>query len=230
MPHKHTIKTYVKDGVYHVYNRGVDKRTIFKDKQDYDVFLHLLKYYLSPKEEALEHPLKKYEDVTPVRIRPLKNLHKEIDLISYCLMHNHFHLLLKQNETDSMTKLMRRLTTTYAMYFNKRNKRSGYLFQGRYKAALVDDEVYLLQVSRYIHLNPKEISLTFRGSSLSTYPYSSYPYFLREKYAEWVKPELILNLFKVDNKLPFIKYHTYRDFVENNPSNPEVFIGDLSLE
>ena len=139
MPHKNTIKPYVDNGFYHVYNRGVNKGDIFFDDQDYRVFLHLLKYYLSPVQSLdKEHPLTDLMEI--VRPRPLANLEKEVDLVAYCLMPNHFHLLLKQNTIDGMTKLMRRLMTTFAMYINKRHHRVGHLFQAKYKAALIQDD------------------------------------------------------------------------------------------
>ena len=94
MPHKNTIRHFIEEGIYHVYNRGVEKRDIFLDEQDYAVFLHLLKYYLSPFDLEDSHPLMKFQNFTVVRPRPLINLEKEIDLLAYCLMPNHFHLII----------------------------------------------------------------------------------------------------------------------------------------
>lgn len=106
MTSKNRVKTYKKGGIYHVYNRGVDKRKIFMDEQDYAVFLHLLKYYLSPPKDEDKHPLSDTSTAV-INPRPIKNLHKEVDLLAYCLMPNHFHLLIKQNAINGMERLMR---------------------------------------------------------------------------------------------------------------------------
>lgn len=206
MPAKNVEKSYAINAVYHAYNRGVEKRRIFLDDQDYRVFLHLLKYYLSATGINSPHPITTTGKLKLIRPRPLKNLNQEVKLIAYCLMPNHYHLLLKQTTIDGMTKLLRRLATTYSMYFNRRHKRVGYLFQGRYKAVKIEDQIGLLDVSRYIHLNPKELT----RCDLVTYPYSSYLYFLRLKKADWLHPEEILTLT-----------NHYQDFVEKSPTSEE---------
>ena len=212
MPQKNTIRLFVADGFYHVYNRGVNKGDIFFDDQDHRVFLHLLKYYLSPIQSLdKEHPLTDLIEI--VRPRPIANLEKEVDLVAYCLMPNHFHLLLKQNTVDGMTKLMRRVTTTFVLYMNKRHRRVGHLFQAKYKAALIEDEPYLLHVSRYIHTNPLALSGVTR-SDLVKYPYSSYPYYLGHKRAPWIKPQPILDFFQKTKSLPLIGSNSYQAFVE----------------
>lgn len=229
MPHRHRIKIYIENGHYHAYNRGVDKRTIFQDDQDYRVFLHLLKYYLSP-ETPENHPLKSASDVDIKRPRPLQNLGDEVSLLAYCLMPNHFHLLLKQKTKDGMQNLMRRLSTSYAMYFNRRNDRVGHLFQGTYKAVLIDDEAQLLHVSRYIHLNPTQLA-KFLPLSPKSYNYSSYPYYLGQKQASWIKPNPVLSHFQDSRDHPnFNKFLSYQEFVEVNEDDPKETIGQLSLE
>lgn len=212
-----------------MYNRGVEKRDIFMDDQDYAVFLHLLKYYLSPIDPKGIHPLMEFQNFIIVRPRPLANIEKEVNLIEYCLMPNHFHLILQQISVEGVTKLLRRIATTYAMYFNRRYKRVGYLFQGPYKAVLVENDSYLLHLSRYIHLNPIELTLTRRN--LVGYPYSSYPYYLGLKHAGWVKPNLILAYFDRSKLLPFLnKYPSYQEFVENNSTDSKEIIGNLALD
>jgi putative transposase len=127
MPHKHVRKTFVEGGYYHAYNRGVDKRVIYKDGQDYSTFLNLLKLYLSPSKKNIFLDNKSISHYSVKRPRKIQNLSKEVKLLAYCLMPNHYHLLLKQKSKDGMTKLLRRVGTTYAMYFNKRNERVGHL-------------------------------------------------------------------------------------------------------
>ncbi|MBN1169346.1 transposase [Candidatus Woesebacteria bacterium] len=227
MPRKYSIKIYVQNGCYHVYNRGVDKRIIFQDEQDYRVFLHLLKYYLSPSNQGLLHPSTDLPQYSIVRPRPLINLAEKVDLLAFCLMPNHFHLLVKQSTRDGMQKLMLKICTTYSMYFNKRNDRVGHLFQGTYKAVLVQDDTYLLHLSRYIHLNPSELT----GVTPVSYPYSSYGYYLGRKKADWLNTKEILKYFNKDNLLPFLhKYPSYQRFVEDGNLNSEDKIGTLSLD
>lgn len=234
MPHRHTIKTFVENSYYHVYNRGVEKRKIFLDDQDYRVFIHLLKYYLSPnpQDNQNKHPITEVTNIAQIRPRPLANLGENLELIGFCLMPNHFHLLIKQFSKDGLTQLMRRLLTTYSMYFNKRYKRVGYLFQGRYKAVLITDDRILLHISRYIHLNPKELTAMTR-TDLVNYPYSSYSYYLDLKHADWIKPLIILKFFDNTDKLPFLlQYPSYKKFVEGSEIaiNTRKIIGSLSID
>jgi len=222
MPSKNRLKVYIENGFYHIYNRGVAKQNIFEDENDYTAFLHLLKYYLSPPNEILVHPLWESGLFKPVRMRALANLHKEIELLCYCLMPNHFHLVVKQITRNGMTNLMRAISTCYAMNFNKKYDRVGYLFQGRYKAALIDNENYLLHLSRYIHQNPSELT----GTDPVNWPYSSYQYFLGKKNAIWIKPELILSYFNrnPENSL------SYKSFVEEYTNQSDEIIFDYLLE
>ena len=170
MPSKNRIKTYTENGYYHLYNRGVDKRIIFQDRDDYTRFLYLLKIYLSPLENLqAEFPLLRTYLIN-------KNLAGQVDLLAYCLMPNHFHLLVHQKNKDGITKLMRQVMTSYSKYFNNRFERIGPLFQDIYKAALVDSDDYLLHLSRYIHLNP-----LYRGITVDEYICSSYFNYLGKK-------------------------------------------------
>lgn len=227
MPRKHSLKIYVENAHYHIYNRGVDKRQIFGDTQDYKVFLHLLKYYLSPSIQGLSHPSSEGSCYSVKRPRPLTNLSNKVNLLAYCLMPNHFHLLIKQISKDGMQKLMLKLSTTYSMYFNKRYGRVGHLFQGNYKAILVKTDNYLMHLSRYIHLNPTSLT----GVAPVNYPYSSYSYYLGKKKADWVKPKFILKYFNSLKLLPFLRTHpSYQKFVEANDIDSRETLGPLTIE
>lgn len=227
MPQRNKVKVYVNNAFYHIYNRGVDKRTIFEDDQDYRVFLHLLKYYLSPKNESINHPLEVVPNYSIVRPRPINNLNKEVELHAFCLMSNHFHLLIKQITKEAMTKLMRKLLTTYAMYFNKRHERVGHLFEGTYKAARVNSDNYILHLSRYIHLNSSELT----GTNPVSYPYSSYAYYVGNKKADWVKTTFILKYFNKSNLLSELKkFPSYKRFVEEYKKDARELLGTVTLE
>lgn len=120
---------------YHIYNRGVDKRVVFEDEKDYMRFINkLLEFNQNKEKESLF-----------------------VDIICFCLMPNHFHLILRPIVENGITDFMRRLLTGYAMYFNIKYKRKGVLFETNYKSILIEDEEYLKHLSRYIHFNPKAI-------------------------------------------------------------------------
>lgn len=237
MPHKHSRKIYKEGGVYHIYNRGVDKDLIYKSDLDYRVFLHLLKYFLSPQDD--KHPLADFEGVSLKRPRPLNTLQKEIDLYCFCLMPNHFHLLLRQITQDGMKKFMHKVCTTYAMYFNKMYQRVGYVFQGRYKAASIEDDESFLHVSRYIHLNPQELKHKMTGPGpvmeikdwLEEYDYSSYSYYVGKKSARWLNTKEVLSYFDSETvSLLFKPFMTYKQFVEGFDGDSGEVIKDMALD
>jgi putative transposase len=226
MPSRNSIKNYVEGGFYHVCNRGVERRRIFEDDNDYRAFLHLLKYYFSPPQKPSIHPLTELTGFTPVRKRPVDTLHDKADLLSFCLMPNHFHLLIRQKDKYGIESLMRRLLTTYVMYFNRRYDREGHLFQGTYKACLVENDNYLLHLSRYIHQNP-----TLTKRYLNQYPYSSYPYYIEEKKSDWINTDHILSYFDNTGRRDFESdgITTYKEFVESYDKEPEDILGKLTL-
>jgi len=226
MPSRNSIKTYVKDGFYHIYNRGVEKRIIFEDDQDYKVFLKYLKEALSPPPDS--KLLKKTISLQGASFKGVprqpKNFQNQIDLLAFCLMPNHFHLLLKQSSKDSMESFMRSVITRYSMYFNKRYSRVGKLFQGHYKACLIKNDNYLLHLSRYIHTNPLE------NYSDLTKAYSSYSQYIGLTKSNWLKPELILSFFDRADKSFFRGTNTYNNFVEKSEIDSESMLGKLILE
>ncbi|EKE14270.1 MAG: hypothetical protein ACD_12C00598G0001 [uncultured bacterium] len=221
MPSKNIIKTYIENGFYHIYNRGVEKRKIFLDEQDYRVFLSYLKLYLSPKEESANEIINNYskidnEEKIISEIYKLNNFYNKIDLISYVLMPNHFHLELKQKNKKEIESFMRSLITKYSKYFNRKYDRIGPLFQGRYKAVLIQNTEFLLYLNKYIHLNP--IELLFEGQSLIEYPWSSYPTYLEKINISWLKKDFIGNNFLVKGKF---SVNLYKKFVEHDVEQTE---------
>lgn len=168
---------------FHVYNRGTEKRKIFNTQKDYDRFLALL--YVS-------------NGTSPVHLqlqgRTLKEVGEKnaieqgkqlVDICSYCLMPNHFHLLLHEKEENGISKFMQKIGNGYTGYFNKLNERTGSLFQGKFKATHVNNDNYLKYLISYIHLNPIKLidhdwkieGIKDRKKAekfLSQYKYSSY--------------------------------------------------------
>ena len=155
-------------------------------------------------------------------------------MICFCLMPNHFHLLIKQNTKDGITKFMRRVSNSYVSYFNKKYERVGTLFQGKFKAALIRSESYLLHLSRYIHLNPLEVRPLNAAKShwLKEYSFSSYPTYLKFKNILWINPRPILAFFESQKKIlgDFKKISTYQSFVEKYKEDSASILGEIILD
>lgn len=181
--------------VYHVVTRGNNRQAIFKDKQDRSGYLKRLFHYCGE---------------------------KEVRLLSYCLLFNHVHLLL-ETPKGNLSKLMQPFQTSYTAYFNRRHERTGHVFEQRYKAYLVDRDSYLLQVSRYIHLNPVEARLVKRPQD---YRWSSYMDYLGKMGNDQVHVDLVLG--QVGGRGRAEKVLRYRDFVEGGVERGEPW-SDLTV-
>ncbi len=182
--------------IYHVYNRGVEKRPIFLNKREYDRFIQIVNYYrfancpvkfskfkVLPKEER-NNILKKLEGDSRLLV----------DIYAFCLMPNHFHFLLKQLTDNGISKFIAKITNGFSHYFNIRHDRSGHLFQGNFGAVRIEDDEQLIHVSRYIHLNPVTSYLT-EADNLESYNYSSYPDYLG-KSSGFTNSKEIMSFFK----------------------------------
>jgi putative transposase len=199
-------KPHFADGeIYHVYNRGVEKREIYLDEKDFFRFVHCLyefnderpvtntHYFFNPKTMVVDsRPLKTYQ-------QPRELL---VDILVFTLMPNHFHLMLRQRKEKGIVKFMQKLGTGYSMYFNKRYERVGSLFQGRFKAAHVNVESHFIHLPHYIHTNP--LSLEYRGSTsiefLSTYRWSSFPDYIGKKnFPSITHRDFLLDIFGGEN-------------------------------
>ncbi len=173
MPGRNVLKTDIADSYYHVYARGHGRQQIFREAADYLMFLSIFERYLSTKE------------LTDKYGKPYANLRGQIELLAYCLIDNHFHLLFYQSKQGAMSKLMRSVMTSYSCFFNKKYDSTGALFESRYKASVISSDDYLAKISRYIHLVP--------GDWLA-YPYSSvHSYFMGAP--DWLQPERVIDLF-----------------------------------
>lgn len=185
MPSRNVLKPDAPQSFYHVYFRGGNRSRIFRETADYEKMLKLFARYLS---------LQETKNSVGVSF---PNYYNRINLLAFCLMPNHVHLLVYQHQMAAMAEFMRSLLTSYSMYFNKKYKRTGPLFESRYKASLISDQSYLEHITRYIHLNPRE---------WRHYEYSSLPYYLQQVSDEWIDPTMILNMFHdTDEYLTFVQ-------------------------
>lgn len=174
MPSRNITKEQVPESYYHVYARGNNKQKLFPEDVDYKYFLRLLDRYLSEK-PAISNTGASYPHFVNC-----------IEVVAYCLMTNHFHLLLYQADTPYLEKFMRSLMTSYSRYFNLKYKQTGPVFESRYKAARIDQDSYLQHITRYIHLNPR---------LWEHHKYSSFRFYRDGNEPYWLHTKKILDLF-----------------------------------
>lgn len=161
--------------IYHIVNRGVNHIPIFEDRRDYERFTQIVPYY-----RFIETP-NKYSLFTKLSASIRETLQQELDqkdlklisILAFCLMPNHFHLLLRQEHDQGISRFLANIQNSYTRYFNTRHGRSGHLFQGQFKAVRIVSENQLLHTSRYIHLNPYSGSVVRSFDKLKEYPWSS---------------------------------------------------------
>jgi len=196
---------FLNNHFYHIYNRGVEKRTIFLDKGDYYRFIHDL-YEFNDKNVVINlgKRIVDYRGETSI-IQNQRDL--LVEIICFCLMPNHFHLILKQIQENGISKFLQKLGTGYTMYFNKKYERSGVLFQGTFKAIHIDKDEYFLPLSCYVHLNSLELimpdwkekgiqDLEEIKNFLEGYKWSSYPDYIGQKnFPSVINKDFLLNYF-----------------------------------
>lgn len=174
-------KIWYPGAIYHVIDRGNRKDVIFIDKEDFKVYLNIL-----------ENTLIYYS-------------YLNYEIITYCLMSNHFHLIIK-TDTEPLKNFMSRIISMYARYFNKKYHYVGHLFEKSYFSAIIKTDAQLLETSKYIHLNPVRAKIV---EFPEQYKWSSYGVFIGEKESKIINPNYILNYFDFKRK-----FESYRKFVE----------------
>ncbi|MBI4096254.1 MAG: transposase [Candidatus Levybacteria bacterium] len=149
------------------------------------------------------------------KAKKIENQINLVEIYCYCLMPNHFHFLLRQNADGGITNFLRKFANSYTRYFNTKYDRIGPLFQGTFKAKLIENDAYLLQVSKYIHRNPLKLS----NCMLRSYPYSSYSYYLSEDKHPFCNAEFILSYFS--RTIPNLSYQSFVE--ETEIESPEIY-------
>ncbi|MFC1820910.1 transposase [Thermodesulfobacteriota bacterium] len=170
---------------YHITARGNEKKAIFKSKRDREKFL-----------EYLESATERYDAV----------------IHAYCMMDNHYHLLL-ETPSGNLPQIMRHINGAYTTYFNIKRSRSGHLFQGRYKAILVEIDEYAKELSRYIHLNPVRAKI---AEAPEEYEWSSYrSYIGKQKKPDWLYTDIVLGYFGKKVSLAQKQYYQFVNMLIN---------------
>ena len=179
---------------YHIYNRGNNKQKIFLDDQDFLVFLNRIKLSLGLS-KVLFGLSQRAPLTSRIRIQPFPK--NAFSIISYCLMSNHFHFLIRQNLEISIDKFILKICTSYAKYFNKKYSHIGNVFQDRFKAKIIDSDAYLSYLTAYIQNNPQDPV---------NYDFSSFKDYLGLRAGNLCEKNFILGMF--DNNIT-----KYKEFV-----------------
>lgn len=212
---------------YHLYNRGVDKRTIFLDDFDRQRFLDTLRLARlsnSPKLSWLKKQIK-IGNISPVDLNKLEEKYGPslLDIVAYSLMPNHFHFQAKELVEDGVSKFFQKLGTSYVMYFNIKHERTGRLFETQYKSVLIETDEQLIHLSRYIHVNPfnsSKISISLK--QLKTYPWTSLPDYLGTRKQPFCDPAEVMAFFSSPDD--------YWKFLKGNIDKEEILSAELVLD
>lgn len=192
---------------YHALNRGIASQPIFLSKRDYQRGVQTIFYYHN-KTVPLKYS-KFLQLPTSKRMEILEELKAQdqyrVEIICYCLMPNHIHLLLKQATKGGISKFMGDFSNSYTRYFNTKTKRKGPIFEGKFKAIRMETNEQLLHLSRYIHLNPYSAYVVKTLEELENYFYSSFPEYLQKTKTQFCQKEIILSQFK--------NFTSYKKFV-----------------
>lgn len=221
-------RSFGEEEYYHVFNRGFQKSTLFRDDSDRKRFLfYILHYQSSYPLTNIQRYVTEYDPVAgfPVPEVILKEIitSRAVDLVSFCLMSNHFHLIVKERLPGGISLYMQRVGTAYTRYFNTRYDLSGHVFEDRYKAKHISDNNYLLYLSAYIHRNPSEIA-SWQGKEFD-YPWSSLQDFTEgNRWGGLLQSDIIADQFNTtsdSNYKDFIKTSTAKVIKEELENLPE---------
>lgn len=192
------------ESFYHIFNRGINKQNIFLTSRDYNRFLDTLIYY------QFTGPKPRFSTHNKFRIKDFSSNPKIVEVVCYCLMPNHFHFLIKQTQEGGTVEFMSKVANSYTKYFNIKHLKLGPLLQGEFKAVPIQTDEHLLQLSRYIHLNPYVSGLC---KNPEEYHLSSYPTFISLSQSNLCVPKSILEFFPSANEYKkfVVDYQDYAD-------------------
>lgn len=204
-------KEFAPGTIAHIFNRGNNKEKIFFDEQDYKAFLFRLGLTLGF--DAQELQKEKLFSLPHSRIRIVGVNKSDFKLHVFCLMPNHFHLVIEQINDVPISKLILKLCTSYAMYFNKKYNRVGNVFQDAFKAMPIEGDPQLMWTLAYIHMNPVKDGMV---KSPEKYEWSSYKDYIGERNLQIINTDLFIDLFGDKNSFKKETLNYLKD--ENNMS------------
>ena len=191
--------------IYHIFNRGINRIPTFIKKKEYERAVDCLQFYRFKNPPVRLSVFLRYEDKKQNDVlKILKDRVVLIDILSFCLMPNHFHFLLRQKAENGISKFLSNFQNSYTRYFNTKNERDGSLFLNQFKAVRIETDEQLLHVSRYIHLNPHTGYVIKNLQELMTYPWSSFSDYM-ESSDSFVEIDLIMKYFK-NNSVEYQKF------------------------
>jgi|SRR3989344_417453 len=195
---------------YHVFNRAVNKQIIFHNTSDYYRFLFLILYFQSPLIfQQIGRSVKNFVRSRALDISYEKEIisKRTVELVAFCIMPNHFHLIVKELEEKGIAAYMQRVLTAYSKYYNTKYNKTGHVFQGPYQAVHIEDDRQLLYLSAYIHRNPRELINWLNKED--KYQWSSYQDHIGEnRWGDLLLSNVILEQFKNRKK--------YQEFVKTS--------------
>ena len=210
-------KTIFAEGeYYHIFNRGSKKQLLFLDTRDYIRFLFLILHTQSPivftnLGRQVNHYLAHNSFHISKKERGDIISSREVTLHAFCLMPNHFHLILSGQSPESIPRFLHRIQTGYGMYFNTRYHMSGHVFQGAFRSVHIENNEQLLYLSAYIHKNPLKLLQKKKNKDLREYPWSSYRDFVQEsRWGQLLIPDLIRD--------QFLSPQEYEEFIKTSPA------------
>lgn len=202
---------FVTNEIYHIYNQGLDKRPTFTDQRQYVRALETIRFYQYKTNLKLsiflKLPKSEKESFTSSH---LKKENKHISILSFCLMPNHFHLLVKQLREGGISRFASNFQNSYTKYFNTKHERKGSLFLDQFKAVRMETDEQLVHISRYIHLNPFSSYLVKNLNELREYPWSSFREYVHPQLLDISEKNIILSFFENSS--------AYEKFVLDNAS------------
>ena len=216
------IKNHAPGEYYHVFNRGMQKQPIFENDADRLRFLFLLLAFQGKNTiPNISRTLKQFVQSSTLNIDSefidqILLQDRIVELVTFSLMPNHFHLQLHEIIEGGIAKYMQRVLTAYTKYFNLRHEKSGHLFQGSYKSVLMKDDGQLMHVSAYVHRNPRELK-NWKGQE-NKYPWSSYQdYVFLNRWGKLLSTEIILDRHSKNKQKS-----EYKRFVETSPAKEDL--------
>jgi len=195
---------------YHIYNRGVDKRDVFQDRDDLD------RFFQSMKEFNVSEPIGSLYLNSFNENKENKKQKKLVEFVAYCLNPNHFHILIKQVAENGISEFMKRLSGGYTLYFNNKHKRTGSLFGGKFKSVHIDSDTYLLHVSAYINLNN-----LFKGKKTNLSK-SSWEEYIGKNGDNICNKDIILAQFKNSKEYEKFASDSLKDILERKELDKEL--------